>query len=350
MKNHCPAQHVPRTSDQTPRLNAVRRIEARAFTPIVSLVAIAGGLAAAGAATSFEGFDYPNGSDVALQDGGSGWAAAWVAKAGNGAIVTEDGLLTYPGVVSTGGKMHFIHLGASGTTTTTYRQLGEALTSGTHYLRFLAQNLDEGRRYFGLGLFNGGTERALLGQASGFGNWTLNHVAGITNASYTNMLVSTVDSSEVALLVLKLELLDGPERVTLWVNPDLAQPETTATAVGGASHMTDYDYVQITRVRIGGGGNSATGGAPTEHYLDELSIGPVSPFAPPSIVWAVAGDTVNLSWPEGCLGWTLQMQAAADGVGHSTVWDDVPGSNLVTATNLPISPTSPAVFFRLRAP
>ena len=101
-------------------------------------------------------------------------------------------------------------------------------------------------------------------------------------------MVSTVDSSALALLVLKLELFDvdavntnGVERMTLWVNPDLSQPENLATAVNGTNYVTDRDFVQIDRVRIGGGGYSATaGGDPTEHYLDEIVISSVSPFAP----------------------------------------------------------------------
>lgn len=301
---------------------------------------------------SLEDFDYPNGSDIAGQGGGYGWANIWGTKAGNGTITAEDGSLTYPGLTSTGGKMHFTGVPSTGTTTTTYRDLDTVLFSGgTYYFRFLAQNLNEGRRYFGLGLFNGSSERALLGQGSTFGNWTLNHVNGITNASYTNVLVSTVDSSDLALLVLKLELLEGPERVTFWVNPDLSKPESAATAVGGTNYYTDNDYGQITRLRIGGGGYSASaGGNPTDHYMDEIAVSTISPFAPPSLTCTIVGGNVALAWPAEYQGWILQTQTDAAGIGNNPTWDDVPDSNLLTATNLPIDSASAPVFFRLRSP
>jgi hypothetical protein len=349
MNDRCCLKIVRSTRARISRLESAGRACGRAFV-VIGLLATFAALAKARATTSLEGFDYPSGENVAGQNGGSGWAGAWGSKSGNGTIVAESGSLTYPGIVSTGEKMRFTGVAATGSTTVSYRDLETALDNGTYYIRFLAQNLNEGRRHFGLGLF-GSAERALLGQGSTYGSWTLNHVNGITNASYTNMLVSAVDSSDVALLVLKLEILEGPERVTFWVNPDLSKPENVATAVGGTSYLTDNDYVQITRLRIGGGGYSATaGGNPTDHFMDEIGISPGSPFAPPSITCTITGGNVALAWPAEYLGWTLQTQTDPAGVGNSTTWDDVPDSNSVTSTNLPINSASSAVFFRLRSP
>lgn len=224
------------------------------------------------------------------------------------------------------------------------------MTGGTHYIRLLAQNLSGGRRYFGLALFSASTERMLLGQGSGFTNWTINHVNGITNAAYTNILVSPFNSTTAALLLLKLELRDGPERVTFWVNPDLSRAEDVSTAVGGQSYLTDNDFGTITRVRAGGGGYSATaGGNPTDHYLDEISISPLSPF-PPKLACAAADGILTLSWPTENLGWILQMQPNEPGVGLGSQWVDVPDTGLVTSTNLFIEPAYPSMFFRLRSP
>jgi hypothetical protein len=310
-------------------------------------------LAAPGATPSHEPFDYPDGTAIANQNGGVGWTAAgWTAPAGNGTITVRNVSLTYPGILSSGGKMHFEGVPLTGTTSVvSYRSPTNALTTGTHYIRFIGQNLNEGRRYFGLGLFDAGTERALLGQASGSEYWTLNRVDGVTNAMFTNMLVSAVDTSDPALLVLKLEMQAGatPERVTFWVNPDLSQPESAATAVGGASFMTDRDFGQITRVRIGGGGYSATaGGDPTDHYMDEIEISPISPFANPSLACTNSGGIVSLAWPPEYVGWTLQTNAA--GLGDVPAWGDVENTSSITATNLPVDPADPAVFYRLRSP
>lgn len=258
------------------------------------------------AATSQEGFDYSPGSEVAGQAGGIGWAAAWTAKNGNGTLINDAGSLTYPGIVSTGGKMSFTGVGGgTGTSTNTFRILAAPLTEGTtHYIHILAQNLNEGRRFFGVAFFDGSTERILLGQASTSPNWTINHVDGFPATN--NTLDSTVDSSAPALLVLKLELLSGVERVTFWVNPDLSVPENVATAVGGTAYMTDNDFGQVTRIRIGGGGYSATlGGDPTDHYLDEISITTGSPFADPYTYWiggfgiALAADREPDADPDG---------------------------------------------------
>jgi len=61
---------------------------------------------------------------------------------------------------------------------------------------------------------------------------------------------------------------------------------------------------------------------------------------------------VALSWPTN-LGWILQSQTNALSTGltvNSNGWFDVSGSALVTATNIPINPANPAMFFRLRLP
>lgn len=314
----------------------------------IGLALLASALTASAGTNTLEAFDYANGTAIGGQSGGTGWSGAWGAASGNGSILAETGSLTWPGIVSGGGKMHFTGVPLTGTTTVSYRNPAVAMSNGTFYIWFLSQNLNEGRRYFGLGLFNGGTERALLGQGSGYPNWTLNHVS-VTNALYTNILVSAVDSSDPALLVLKLVMTDGVERVTFWVNPDLSQQESAATAVGGDSFMTDADFGAITRLRIGSGGYSATaGGNPTDHYMDEISVSQVSPFAPPAIAGRAAGGSVALAWPQEYLGWTLQTNGL--GLPDANGWGDLPETSFVTATNLTAGATGPAVFYRLRAP
>ena len=302
------------------------------------------GIQSTRAATATEPFDYTIGSALLSQSGGSGWSTAWNTFSGNGTITTEAGSLTYPGIASTGGKMRFTGVPLTGTTTALYRDLTYPLATGSVYVSCLAQNLNDGRRYFGVSLYSGGTEKTLLGQASGNTNWTVNRVLGITN----NVAVSTVDSSALALLVLKLEFdtgnTSGFERATFWVNPDLSLPESLATAVNGTNYITDRDFGSITRIRLGGGGYSATaGGDPTDHYLDEVVISSVTPFALPTLSEAVSNGTVILSWPAENLGWNLQKTAALDGI-----WEDVLNTDRSTSTNLPIA--LPKEFFRLRNP
>ncbi len=307
------------------------------------------GFQSANAGTVKEDFNYTIGSFVELQTGGIGWVTAWSIQAGNGSITTETGSLTYPGIISSGGKMYFSGLpDVTGTTTVVNRLTDPAviqITNGTTtYVSFLAQNLNGAKRYFGMTLHDNGTERMLIGQGSGYTNWTINN---ITNRPSGVTVDSGVNSSNVALLVLKLEMLTGPERVTFWVNPDLSQPENLATAVGGTNYMTIADFGQINNHRLGGGGYSATFGVPTAHYLDEIRVSSVSPFAP-ILSYTKSGGNLTLSWPAQHLGWILQAQTNT--LSGGTNWVDVLGTDLVTSTNLPINPANSAGFFRLRPP
>ena len=70
------------------------------------------------------------------------------------------------------------------------------------------------------------------------------------------------------------------------------------------------------------------------------------PTTLPTVSYSVNGTTLTLSWPADYLGWTLQGQTNAAGIGAG--WGDIPGTALVTSTNLPVMPANPAVFYRLR--
>jgi autotransporter-associated beta strand protein len=71
---------------------------------------------------------------------------------------------------------------------------------------------------------------------------------------------------------------------------------------------------------------------------------------PTNITYSVSGGTLTLTWPTDHLGWILQSQTNSLGLGLRTNWFDLAGSETVTTTNLTVSPTNPAVFFRLRHP
>lgn len=330
---------------------ATAQARIRIFNWVAAAALLTATLNDARGTTSEEPFDYMGGNALAGEEGGSGWASTWIPQTGGGMIVTEDGSLTYPGLVSSGGKMHCSDTSGLTTATVTYRTNAVPFTNGVVYARCLAQRLNNERRYFGLSFFNDKTEKMLLGQGSGFSTWTLNHVV-ITNNLGTNTLVSTVSSTNVSLLVMKLQLQDGNDRVTFWVNPDLALPEDETTAVGGTNYVMDLDVGQITRVRVGGGAYSASLGVyPAEHYLDEISLSTDSPFPlpPPALTCSAAAGRLTVSWPSGYLGWTLQAQTNTLSTGITT-WagTDIPGTDLVTSTNIPVSADNPMVFFRLR--
>jgi hypothetical protein len=76
---------------------------------------------------------------------------------------------------------------------------------------------------------------------------------------------------------------------------------------------------------------------------------PVINPLPGTILASVSGSTLTLSWPTN-LGWLLQQQTNPPLVGLSTNWVTVPGSSMVTSTNLPISRANGSAFFRMVHP
>ena len=61
-----------------------------------------------------------------------------------------------------------------------------------------------------------------------------------------------------------------------------------------------------------------------------------------------AGAMVNLSWPANQTGWNLQVQTNQLNQGLGTNWINVPNSAGTNAVSLPVNPTNPAVFYRLK--
>ena len=63
-----------------------------------------------------------------------------------------------------------------------------------------------------------------------------------------------------------------------------------------------------------------------------------------------SGNSIALSWPADHLGWRLQVQTSALGTGLGTNWVTLPGSELVTTTNITINQNTGVVFYRLVSP
>jgi autotransporter-associated beta strand protein len=94
---------------------------------------------------------------------------------------------------------------------------------------------------------------------------------------------------------------------------------------------------------------SSANGSPYLTGTGNLIVGSAGPsLIPPQLTNSVSSGVLTLSWAADHLGYSLQMQTNSLNVGLSTNWVTVPGSAAVTTTNLPISPASPAVFYRLQ--
>jgi autotransporter-associated beta strand protein len=72
---------------------------------------------------------------------------------------------------------------------------------------------------------------------------------------------------------------------------------------------------------------------------------------PTKINFSMSGSTLTLSWPADHLGWHLQVQTNTLGTGlNAGGWVTLPGTDLVTQTNISFNKTNPAVFYRMTYP
>ena len=77
---------------------------------------------------------------------------------------------------------------------------------------------------------------------------------------------------------------------------------------------------------------------------------PAVALNPTNITAVLSGSGLTLGWPADHLGWRLQVQTNAMPTGLSTNWVTLPGTDLVTSTNLPVNPGNRAVFYRMVYP
>ncbi|HMD53758.1 MAG TPA: hypothetical protein VKJ65_04330, partial [Phycisphaerae bacterium] len=71
-------------------------------------------------------------------------------------------------------------------------------------------------------------------------------------------------------------------------------------------------------------------------------------FIPAPTITAAASDSaLQLSWPANYIGWTLQAQTNAPGVGIGTNWGTISGSNTTNQIFIPIDPTTGSMFLQL---
>ncbi len=77
---------------------------------------------------------------------------------------------------------------------------------------------------------------------------------------------------------------------------------------------------------------------------------PTAALNPTNITAVLSGSVLTLSWPADHLGWRLQVQTNALQTGLSTNWVTLPGSDLVTSTNIMINRANGPAFYRMVYP
>lgn len=163
--------------------------------------------------------------------------------------------------------------------------------------------------------------------------------------------VYTFNGSTVNLYV--NGVADGSGNVTLTT---LATPVELGYFSFNSSNATQVinpfaGYIACARVESGVltandiTANYALGPAATVLWTPVL----VTPL--PQLSFGIVGQQLQLQWPSAYLGWELQVQTDAPGIGlNTTNWSSVPGSDLVTSTNFTINPTNGSVLYRLVYP
>lgn len=188
---------------------------------------------------TFESFDYPAGSDIHGQAGGTGWANAWWAGASPG----SNGLIVSPSLDATGGACEMVvdDQGAYRFPATAgFEQLLDYSSDPnglfgkddtTIWLSFWTQRRSGGDARFGGISLNHQfvAEHLFLGAPNTWDLWGYHddpwNVSGIGN------IVNTVASSNIdqlTHLVYRLDFLPGQERLRLWIDPVVDHPDTPA--------------------------------------------------------------------------------------------------------------------------
>src|SRR6185369_5070902 len=198
------------------------------------------GISDAATLSEYEGFSYPSGSSLFLQNGGTGWSGAWGTPGGLDAVVgdpslTFGNLAVSGGAVSTAGSQP-PNQGAS--VATWIRSLGTPLGADntTAYLSFLFRP-DAGFGFYG-GLNFGGVFVGRSGDQSFY---------GLEGAGNTVSLSSTpVTGGQTVLFVMRVDFLSGNDTLSLYINPTPGQPEPGVADV----FRTNLDIGAVNEVVI----------------------------------------------------------------------------------------------------
>ncbi|HEV2695785.1 MAG TPA: glycosyl hydrolase family 28 protein [Verrucomicrobiae bacterium] len=121
--------------------------------------------------------------------------------------------------------------------------------------------------------------------------------------------------------------------------PTVFSVTATNYADAAVSNAVNYFYV-VTALSTGG------------ESTNSAQVGgiPLPSNQPTNILAQMAGNQLQLSWPQDHLGWRLQIQTNDLSGGLGTNWATVPNSTNVVGTNILIDPANGGVFLRLIYP
>ena len=178
---------------------------------------------AAGQPVAYDGFNYSVGSPVTGLSGGNGWASAWAnpsGQPGNPYITASSLPSSYPG--SSGNRMS-----TDGLNTTVQRSLQQPFTQvgnvmfASVLLRPVGMVGTGAQSYGGFSLLGAGTSPwgFFAGKEDSTDLYSISDSQTDAGTVYTNVQAI---AGQTVLLLVKFENLLGPDRVSLWVNPDMS--------------------------------------------------------------------------------------------------------------------------------
>jgi len=259
----------------------------RKFAPRFLLAVVISGLTAVLVASSAhsallftENFDYTVGSNLAGQNGGSGFSGAW--SGGNSTIVA--GL---------GGTGNAVQIGSS----IASRSLASTFsTSGnTFYISYLMNVSNfSGGNYTGISLWNGASEEMFFGIPYGTGNFGFDAHAGNGAADIKTVNFSPATSTTyLVTLGLLPSATSGKVDVKMWATSNLGvDPNTLVSGAANASLLGTKNNFSFNTVKLNGdyAGSLRVSGiasAPTASEAINFSTQSAPPVPEPG-TWATA--------------------------------------------------------------
>jgi hypothetical protein len=175
---------------------------------------------------AYEPFDYPDGTPLLQQTNGLGFTSNWIPGGFNASIHEvfriKAGAMKYPGL-ATQGTNHasaeaVVGPGIAGLS----RILSTNLTTpgATYYLSFLHRP-DAPEEYASVVIGTGELRELSIGKSGSVKQYHVSQRGGV------NRVLSDVEPivGKTAFLVVKMEITEGPDRFTLFVNPVPGKPE-----------------------------------------------------------------------------------------------------------------------------
>lgn len=191
---------------------------------------------------AYEGFDYPNNTDIANQSGGLGWAGNWEAGFyGNSTMIVYSSGLSYTGLNVTGNKLQW---GGPGQYQPhSVRRSINNPNSGIVYIQFISDFNSSSGGTDRLDLNLGGTTLASFG-----GNNSQQKMSILAGGQIINSTYSVYDLS---LVVIQIDYTNNTTK--MWVKPTLSTFDYSNPGTPDAIYSNSIAFDQISLTFRSGG-------------------------------------------------------------------------------------------------